>query len=129
MVGNEPVKPLVLVVENDATTRALICLRLSRIGCQVTSAEDGIDALEKLRAQPPRVLILDTYLPRLGGLDVLKTARTEGLLQSTKVIILSSLAFQEVVQQAAQAGAHAFMMKPVDVDLLDERITPFLKTP
>jgi DNA-binding response OmpR family regulator len=119
-------QPIALIVENDPPTRALLGLGLSRLGCQVISTTDSAEVLRLLSDQHPRVLVLDTYLPQINGLDLLRQARKEHLLQDTIVVMISAMGFGEVVQQAAAAGAHTFLVKPLDVDLLVERLSSLI---
>jgi len=115
-------KPLAVVVEDDAATRSLIGLGLGRAGYEVLTTSDSSKALEILEKKKTAVLVLDTYLPQINGLDLLRRMKAERLIHGTIVIMISAYGFQEVVQQAIGAGAHAFLMKPVDIDLLLERI-------
>ncbi len=70
----------------------------------------------------PDVLLIDTYLPGQNGLELINELNSEILLKRTKVIFISSLGFPEIVQKAAKAGASAFLVKPLNPDLLVTRI-------
>ncbi len=127
----EPVEkqhPLVaLVVESDATQRALISMGLSRMGCTVCSARDSAEARSLLEEKRPALLVLDTYLPKINGIDLLRQFKSAQLLGKCVVIMISAYGFEEVVQQAIQAGAQDFLVKPIDVDLLIQRAKMFLE--
>ena len=70
----------------------------------------------------PDVLLIDTNLPGQNGLDLIGKLNSEILLKRTKVIFISSLGFPEIVQKAAKVGASAFLVKPLNPDLLVKRI-------
>lgn len=117
----------ILVVESDPLLRDLIRLALARPDafkspCQVSIAQDGAQALKILRKQTFDLLLLDILLPQMNGLDVLKRARNEKILGEQPVLLLSSLAYREVVEQAMQVGATDFIIKPFSVDDLILRI-------
>ena len=124
--AGKPVSLIALVIENDATQRALITLGLARMGCSVITAKDSDDARSLLEEKHPSLLVLDTYLPKTNGIDLLHQFKSAQLLTKCVVIMISSYGFEEVVQQAIQAGAHDFLVKPIDVDLLIQRARMFL---
>lgn len=123
----EEQKITILVVESDPLLRDLVRLALARpdafrTSCQVLTAEDGPQALKILRKQTPDLLLLDILLPQMNGLDVLKKAKSEKILEGQPVLLLSSLAYREIVEQALQMGATDFIIKPFNVDDLILRV-------
>ena len=70
----------------------------------------------------PDILLVDTLLPGINGLDLVSDLNAESFLSRTKVFILSSLGYPEIVQKAARIGAADFLVKPLDTDLLISRI-------
>ena len=119
--------PRVLMVEADAIQRDLIALALSRLNVSVFTTGSAQQVEAHLLAHRPDLMLLDVYLPQTNGLELLRQLKSKGLLGKTAVIVLSSLGFQEVVEQAVQAGALYFMVKPVDTDLLVKRVREILK--
>ena len=75
--GNEvdPTGPLVLLVEDDETLQVTTRLVLQRHGFRVTTADDGIDGLEKLATVTPDVLLVDVVMPRMDGITFVRRAR------------------------------------------------------
>jgi YesN/AraC family two-component response regulator len=71
---------------------------------------DGIDALEKISALKPDVVILDLVLPMKNGLDVLKDAHA--LSPHTRYLVISSLDDQSIMDQAKAMGAIEYIVKP-----------------
>jgi two-component system, response regulator, stage 0 sporulation protein A len=113
----------ILLVEDEPALRDLIALVLSQQpGYQVATAANGLEALAAFQEQPPSVLILDILLPQMNGLQLLVKLKEKELLGEAVIIIISGLGYGEIVQQAVAAGARYFLVKPVDMDLLVERI-------
>ena len=112
----------VLVVVFDSLQRDLIVLSLRRNAYQVTVCEDLTRLRTLLQEILPQVLLIDLYLPKVNGLDLIKFLGREGLLAQTVVMAVSSFGFPEVVQQAIQAGVADFLIKPVNPDFLLERL-------
>ncbi|PKO15772.1 MAG: hypothetical protein CVU39_09620 [Chloroflexi bacterium HGW-Chloroflexi-10] len=107
--------PKILIIEPDVLQRDLMQLALQRKGYEVICG-DVSDIRHLLKTHRPLVLALDIFLPRMNGLEVIKQLRAESLLIGVKVLAISSMAFKEIVQQAAQLGVDDFLMKPFDVD-------------
>ena len=114
-------KPVVLVADGDAGWLGL-CLRLfATLGCEVETATDGLDCLEKLRRQAPGVLVLDLAL-RWGGADgVLAWLREEG--RESVVILTGDDPSQAVTDRLlACPRVVAYFRKPIQISALQEVI-------
>lgn len=101
----------------DLVRMALLRSRMNPIVCDQPSA-----LRQNLVQHLPDVLLIDTYLPGQNGLDLISQLNSEVLLKRTRVIFISSLGFPEIVQKAAKVGASGFLVKPLNPDLLVERI-------
>lgn len=115
-------KPTILIVENDAIQRDLMTLSLNRISCQILTAANGIEAIHIMETVTPAIILLDLFLPQMSGLEVIAWLKDTGKLCRTTVIVISSLGFTEVVQQAKNYGAYDFLIKPIEGDLLIDRV-------
>ncbi len=117
-----PKKLSVLILEPNALQCDLIKLTLLRNNMLPIICEQP-DALRgHLVRHSPDVLLIDTYLPGQNGLDLLGQMQAEALLKTTRIFILSSMGFPEIVQKAARMGASGFLVKPIDPDFLVARI-------
>lgn len=114
--------PSVLVLEPNALQCALIKLALIRHRFNPIICTDPASLRQYLVQHIPDVLLIDTYLPGLNGLDLIEQLHSEVLLKRTKVFFLSAMAFPEIVQKAARIGASGFLVKPLNTDLLVSRI-------
>lgn len=112
----------VLIVEDDASMRDFITLALGqRLGLQIISAGDGIEALALFHDHHPQVIVLDILLPQMNGLQFLQQLKDQSALDQTTVIVVSALGYEEVIQQAMEAGASHFIVKPFDIEVLVHR--------
>jgi DNA-binding NtrC family response regulator len=107
----------VLVADDERNLRELLVRELSRKGHAVEGVGDGEAALERLRDDPPDVLILDMRMPRLEGIDVLRRLAEQP--EAPQVIVTTG--FQEVSSavEAMKLGAYDYLTKPARIEELD----------
>jgi CheY-like chemotaxis protein len=110
--------PTVLVVEPDKIQSDLIHLCLTRIGCNVVHANTSGQTINSIRKDYPSLLILDTFIPGSSGLEILHELNQKNILKHTRVLLISSFGFQEIIHQAKKLGVNEFIMKPLDLELL-----------
>jgi CheY-like chemotaxis protein len=79
--------PRILVVEDERPIRTLISLALKHEGYHVTEAEDGLEALEALRRDPPDLMLLDLRLPRLTGIELIQHLCSDGGIPCPVVVM------------------------------------------
>lgn len=111
-------RPLVLCADDDEDILALVALRLERAGFSVATAVDGAEAMERARAHPPAVAVLDVMMPRRTGLEVLAELRSDPGLCGVKVVLLSARVQDDDVADGLAAGADAYVVKPFRADEL-----------
>lgn len=125
---------LILVVEDNPDHLELTVLTLEELdaGAEIAVACDGAAALDYLfghgkhagrdvRRQPTFIL-LDMKLPKLSGLDVLRSVRTNPLTALVPVIMLTSSSEHSDMIACYQSGANSFVRKPVDFDDFTEKL-------
>ncbi len=124
--GNEvdPTGPLVLLVEDDETLQVTTRLVLQRHGFRVTTADDGIDGLEKLATVTPDVLLVDVVMPRMDGITFVRRAR-ERLDVPAVVLTARDLPHDQLA--GFEAGADDYVVKPFDGDVLAARLRAVLR--
>ena len=109
----------VLVVDDSETVRQQLGDALSRAGLEVVEARDGLDGLERVAEHHDlSVLILDVNMPRMNGLDMLEKLKADPKTAGLPVLILTTEAQSSMVARAKRAGAKAWLIKPVRMDLL-----------
>jgi hypothetical protein len=114
----------VLVVEDDESNRVFIESLLKRYGFSPTLVGNGEGALEvrEQHAEPFAVIFLDLHMPGMGGLATLKEIRRRESLSKEKaapIIVISAGVAESTQQECMDAGASAFLSKPLGISQLD----------
>jgi class 3 adenylate cyclase len=113
----------VLVVDDSRTLRKLLIRELNAIGItNITEAENGIDAIEKARANQFDLMMLDMEMPELDGLGVLRVIKATPELNYLPVIVVSGAEQIEKTVECIQIGAEDYLPKPFNPVLLRARI-------
>ncbi|MFB3923692.1 MAG: response regulator [Terriglobia bacterium] len=110
----------ILIAEDDRTTRYMLREILRAGGYAVSVATDGLAALKKLRQKPYDLLLLDIWMPRLNGLEVMARLRKEAA--EPKVVVLTCDETSETVLRSMREQACRYIRKPVDADTLLEAV-------
>ena len=113
LVGHE-----VLVCEDGRTNRHLIELILTNAGAEVTLAENGLEGVEAIRAQPDRfdLVLMDMQMPVMDGYTATRTLREEGY--DRPIVALTAHAMRGDEEKVREAGCSGYLTKPVDIDQL-----------
>lgn len=125
---------LILIVEDNPDHMELTVLTLEDLGvkAEIAMARDGAEALDFLFGQgvhagrdterKPSFILLDMKLPKLSGLDVLRSVRSNPITKLVPVIMLTSSSEQSDMQACYQSGANSFVRKPVDFADFTEKL-------
>jgi twitching motility two-component system response regulator PilH len=105
-------KKRVLVVEDSPTDRQLVTTLLQKEGYSVTTAIDGEDALEKIAAERPPLIVLDIILPKMNGYQVLRHLKSAPETRNIKVILVSSKNQEADRFWGLKQGADDYIAKP-----------------
>ncbi|AZI86463.1 chemotaxis response regulator CheY [Kosakonia cowanii] len=112
-----------LVVDDFATMRRIVRNLLKDLGFnRVEEAEDGLDALNKLRADAFDFVISDWNMPNMDGLQLLTEIRSDVNLKTMPVLMVTAEAKKENIIAAAQAGASGYVVKPFTAATLEEKL-------
>ena len=114
----------ILLVEDDPSIREVTAIGLGAAGFVVTTAADGVEGLERFRAEPADLVLLDVMLPRLDGLDVCRAIRRES---TTPVVMLTARGDTIDVVVGLEAGADDYIRKPFEMPELVARIRAALR--
>ncbi|MEM6527383.1 MAG: FHA domain-containing protein [Chloroflexota bacterium] len=120
-------KPLVLVVEDDVEVAELFSLVLKKHGYDTQISRDANRAMRYLSKKQPDAVILDLNLPGMNGTEVSRYIRRDTSLDQTAVIIVSSRRDAGIERSVYDAGADAFLSKPVKPELLQKTVTDIIR--
>ncbi len=112
-----------LVVDDFSTMRRIVRNLLKELGYpHVEEAEDGADALSKLRGGNFDFVISDWNMPKMDGLTMLQSIRADAALAKLPVLMVTAEAKKENIVAAARAGASGYVVKPFTAATLDEKL-------
>lgn len=109
----------ILVVDDFSTMRRIVRNCLKVIGFDnVTEADDGKNALDKLKANEFKFIISDWNMPNMMGIDLLKAVRADPKLKTLPFLMVTAESQKENVIEAAKAGVNQYIIKPFTADVL-----------
>ena len=117
----------ILVVDDSKTVRNLVAFILKSEGFKVTTAEDGLDGLEKLYSmQQVDLIISDVNMPRMDGFTFIKSVREQDTYKDVPIIILSTEGQEKDIQTGMSFGANLYMVKPAQPEKMVRNIKMLL---
>jgi DNA-binding response OmpR family regulator len=121
--------PPILVVDDEPSIVALLRLTLEQHGYRVETASNGVEALQKIIARKPRLLILDVMMPEMDGFELLRHVRDEPDLADLPVIVLTAKSQDADVATGYEAGADMYLTKAFHPDELLRFVRRLLPPP
>ena len=110
------IRKRILVVDDDESLRWVTQAQLQQSGYEATAAASGREALDRMREDPPDLVITDLMMPGMSGLELLKRIRAE--YPEVIVIMVTAFGAVDTAVEAMKAGAYDYLTKPVNVDEL-----------
>ncbi len=118
----------ILVVEDNALNIKLFCDLLAAHGHQPHAVTDSREALERARAFAPDLIITDIQLPHVTGLELIEAFRADPLLMRVPIMAVTAYAGEGDEERIREAGAQAYVSKPISVLRFVEEVTALLET-
>jgi two-component system response regulator VicR len=115
----------ILYAEDDIMMQKIVVRALVRLGYEITTVDDGLEAMETIENEEFDLIILDLFMPKKSGFEVVEKMREE-LKNNTPVLIISRNHLDEAIQKAYTAGANDFIVKPFTPEELVVKITRML---
>ena len=112
-----------LVVDDFSTMRRIVRNLLKELGfANVDEAEDGVIALQKLKAGEFDFVVTDWNMPNMTGIELLRAIRADAALKTLPVLMITAEAKKENIIEAAQAGASGYIVNPFTAGTLSEKL-------
>ena len=112
----------ILLVEDDTSSRKRLGVFLSKLGHNVVECDNGYLALEALMSKPFHLVLSDIKMPRMSGLELLRTISSLPQYKEVKVILFTGHGDVELAVEALRAGASDYLLKPINIAELVEVI-------
>ena len=118
----------VLVVDDMVTMRRIVKNILKQLGFgNVDEAENGQEALQKLKADTFGFVVSDWNMPVMTGIDMLRAIRADEKLKAIPVLMVTAEAQQSNLIEAVQAGVSNYIVKPFTAEIMQEKIAKIFK--
>ena len=118
----------ILVVDDMVTMRRIVKNILKQLGfANVDEAENGQEALQKLRADTYGFVVSDWNIPVMTGIDMLRAIRADAKLKAIPVLMVTAEAQQSNLVEAVQAGVSNYIVKPFTAETMQEKIGKIFK--
>jgi len=119
VLEEQRVRPLVMVVDDSITMRKVTGRVLERHEYDVSTAKDGLDAIEKLHDRVPDLMLLDIEMPRMDGYELAAHMKADSRLRGVPIIMITSRSGEKHRQRAFDLGVERYLGKPYqEADLL-----------
>ena len=127
ITGIRGTAPEILIVDDDANHCSMLTSLLEGIGCRTLKASDGKHGLQMVTEHHPDVILLDLAMPNMDGFEFMVHLQENPQTRSIPIIVSSASVFEENRQRSFQAGATAFLPKPLQIDELFNALRSLLK--
>ncbi len=117
----------ILVVDDDKTTRKLLSLYLKGKGYEVVTAENGLDAIEKVGTENINFILTDMNMPYMDGIEFTKNIKSDPALKNIPVVMVTTEADEDERERAFKAGVDEYLVKPVNAEQVTEAVVKILK--
>lgn len=119
-------RPKVLIVDDEPFNVDYLEQELEDLDYQLITASNGREALDKIQSHLPDLVLLDLQMPILDGFDVLSQIKADNDLRNIPIIIVSAANDSRSIVKGIKQGADDYLTKPVDVDLLVQKVKEYL---
>jgi len=117
----------ILVVDDDKTTRKLLSLYLKAKGYEVVTAENGLDAMEKLGTENINLVVTDMNMPYMDGIEPTKHLRADDSWKDLPILMVTTEADDDERKKAYETGVDDYLVKPANAEQISDSIKKILK--
>ena len=117
----------VLIADDNEPNRELLEVYLAELDCEIATAVDGRDTLDKVDSFKPHVILLDVMMPKLSGFEVCERLKSDRDTSPIMILMVTALGELGDIERAVEAGTDDFLSKPVNKIELVKRVENMLK--
>ena len=117
----------ILIADDNEPNRELLEVYLADVDCEIATAVDGDDTLEKVASFEPDIILLDIMMPKLSGFEVCQQLKADPVTRQIMVLMVTALGELGDIERAVEAGTDDFLSKPVNKIELVKRVENMLK--
>jgi len=117
----------ILIVEDNQDSRELVVKVLKNKGYQTIEAADGEEALEKVAAEKPDLILLDISIPKIDGYEVAKRLKSQEEFRDIPIVALTAHAMKGDREKVIVAGFEGYISKPINVHELPDQVKSYLR--
>ena len=101
----------ILIVDDDVFLLDMYSLKFKEAGFQVEIAQNGEEAIKKIKEVGPKIILLDIVMPKMDGLETLRQIKKDKIAENTKIVILTNLGQKEDIEKSLRLGADDYIVK------------------
>ncbi|MEQ1438334.1 response regulator [Fontimonas sp. SYSU GA230001] len=116
----------VLIADDEENIVVSLEFLLRRLGCDVSVARDGAEALRQAQATVPDLILLDVMMPGVSGYDVCQQLRADARFAGTRIVLLTAKGREAEIARGRALGADDYIVKPFSTRELSARIRALL---
>ncbi|MBN8440190.1 MAG: response regulator [Thauera sp.] len=120
-------KRKILIADDEQNIVISLEFLMKREGYEVAIASDGEEAVQRMRADPPDLVLLDVMMPKKSGFDVCQEVRADPALAGVRILMLTAKGRDTEVAKGLALGADAYMTKPFSTKELVEKVRGLLE--
>lgn len=117
----------ILVVDDNEQNLELIVAYLEGLGCKLSTAKDGVEALEMIAQETPDLILLDIMMPRMSGFEVCRKVKSDPTTRNIPIIMVTALNELGDIERGVESGTDDFITKPVNRLELTTRVKSLLR--
>jgi CheY-like chemotaxis protein len=117
----------ILIVDDTETMRLAEQMMLAGEGYDIDVADDGVEALQKISASRPDLMLLDIMMPRMDGIECCRRIKSDERFKDIKIVMVTTKSEYERVKEAFAAGCDDYVTKPIDKSELISKLRDLMK--
>lgn len=117
----------ILIADDNQQNVELLEAYLSDVDCHIQAAADGEQTLERVKKDPPDLILLDIMMPKISGFEVCRKLKSDERTRDIQILMITALNQVGDIERAVQAGTDDFLIKPVNKLELTLRVKSLLR--